>query len=95
MSAFQDAPKPHIMRFIKGFTNFSVDPYYDPLSLVMINAYKSFYKDHRVAIIFELQKKEELHTYESRQRINVVDELLQSAVVGRLSQRAIQLLSSQ
>ena len=36
MSAFQDAPKPRIVRFIRGFTNFSVDPYYDPLSLVMI-----------------------------------------------------------
>ena len=35
MSAFQDAPKPRIVRFIRGFTNFLVDPYYDPLSLVM------------------------------------------------------------
>ena len=39
MSAFQDAPKPRIVRFIRGFTNFSVDPYYDPLSLVMILSY--------------------------------------------------------
>ena len=31
-----DTPKPRIVRFIRGFTNFSVDPYYDPLSLVMI-----------------------------------------------------------
>ena len=36
MSAFQDAPKPRIVRFIRGFTNFSVDPYYDQLSLVMM-----------------------------------------------------------
>ena len=36
MSAFQDAPKPRIVRFIRGFTNFSVNPYYDPLLLVMI-----------------------------------------------------------
>ena len=39
MSAFQDAPKPWIMRFIRCFTNFSFDPYYDPLSLVMIYIY--------------------------------------------------------
>ena len=37
MSAFQDAPKPRIVRFIRGFTNFLVDPYYDPLLLVMIS----------------------------------------------------------
>ena len=36
MSAFQDAPKPQIVCFIRGFTNFLVDSYYDPLLLVMV-----------------------------------------------------------